>query len=343
MAQQGIVTINGYVGGKPRRLGQEGSTPISVFNMGTTRSFFSQASGQWVDLPTLWVKVKAFRSLALNVLDSVHKGEPVIVTGQIGMEEWTDRDGRQQTTIVINATNIGHDLNTGRSVFTKMPRNNQNGQGDQQNGQNVPGDPQQNGEGRDPFNESQGYGANQGYVGNQGYGGNQGFGNQGDQGYGGNQQWNNQQGSNQQASGGPGYGNQGYANQRGYGVGDGGGASGAMNGASGPSGQSAPGAFDRGGADAGPSAWSQRNQQSSQQSPFRAQEQSSQTGIQSTQTPSLQSSAAAGAQPGEPAQSGESSQPTAVQQSALSQQSAPAPAVQTDSFGTETENGNEEF
>lgn len=325
MAQQGIVTINGYVGGKPRRLGQEGGTPISVFNMGTTRSFFSQASGQWVDLPTLWVKVKAFRSLALNVLDSVHKGEPVIVTGQIGMEEWTDRDGRQQTTIVINATNIGHDLNTGRSVFTKMPRNNQNGQGDQQNGQNAPGDPQQNGEGRDPFNESQGYG------------GNQGFGNQGDQGYGGNQQWNNQQGSNQQASGGPGYGNQGYANQRGYGVGDGGGASGPMNGMPGPSGQSAPGAFDRGVADAGPSAWSQRNQQSSQQPPVRAQEQSSQTGIQTTQTSSLQSGAAPGSQPGESAQSGESAQPTTVQQS------APAPAVQTDSFGTETENGNEEF
>ncbi|KAB8290626.1 single-stranded DNA-binding protein [Bifidobacterium avesanii] len=119
-AQQGIITVNGYVGGQPKRLGQTGGTPISVFNMGTTRSFYDQKTGNWVDLPTTWLKVKAFRALALNVMTSIHKGDPVIVTGQLGTEEWKDRDGKQQSSVVINATNIGHDLNTGSTKFTRV-------------------------------------------------------------------------------------------------------------------------------------------------------------------------------------------------------------------------------
>ena len=118
-AQQGIITVNGYVGGAPRRVGQT-ETPISVFNMGTTRSYHDQKTGNWVDLPTTWLKVKAYRALALNVLSSIHKGEPVIVTGQLGTETWTDQNGRQQSNVVINATNIGHDLNTGSTTFTRV-------------------------------------------------------------------------------------------------------------------------------------------------------------------------------------------------------------------------------
>lgn len=117
-AQQGIVTVNGYLGADPVRLGG-GNTPVSVFNMGTTPGFRNQQTGQWVDMPTTWLRVKAFRSLAANVLDSLHKGDPVIVTGQIGTEEWQNKDGVQQSTMVITATNIGHDLNAGRTVFTK--------------------------------------------------------------------------------------------------------------------------------------------------------------------------------------------------------------------------------
>lgn len=118
-AQQGIITVNGYVGGAPKRVGQT-ETPISVFNMGTTRSYHDQKTGNWVDLPTTWLKVKAYRALALNVLSSIHKGEPVIVTGQLGTETWTDQNGRQQSNVVINATNIGHDLNTGSTTFTRV-------------------------------------------------------------------------------------------------------------------------------------------------------------------------------------------------------------------------------
>lgn len=117
-AQQGIITVNGYLGGNPIRIGQSDTT-VSVFTMATTPGFRNQQTGQWVDMPTTWLRVKAFRSLAENVLRSLRKGDPVIVTGQIGTEQWTGKDGGAQSSMVITATNIGHDLNTGCTLFTK--------------------------------------------------------------------------------------------------------------------------------------------------------------------------------------------------------------------------------
>ncbi|NMN01147.1 single-stranded DNA-binding protein [Bifidobacterium sp. DSM 109958] len=119
-AQQGIVTVNGYLGSDPIRIGQS-STPVSVFTMATTPGFRNQQTGQWVDMPTTWLRIKAFRALAANVLASLHKGDPVIVTGQIGTEQWNGKDGTMQSSMVITATNIGHDLNTGWTRFTKTP------------------------------------------------------------------------------------------------------------------------------------------------------------------------------------------------------------------------------
>lgn len=115
-AQQCIVTVNGYLGGDPKQIGA--NTPVTVFNMATTPGFRNQQTGQWVDLPTTWLRVKAFRALAVNAARSLRKGDPVIVTGQIGTEQWM-KDGAPQSTMVITATNIGHDLNTGQTSFIK--------------------------------------------------------------------------------------------------------------------------------------------------------------------------------------------------------------------------------
>ncbi|MCI1672705.1 MAG: single-stranded DNA-binding protein [Bifidobacterium tibiigranuli] len=119
MAQQGIITITGFVGANPIGFGREGKTGGCSFRVGSTRSYFHAASGEWKDQPTTWLTVKAFRTLAVNVLASVRKGDPVIVSGLLNTEEW-QQDGGNRSRIVIEASAVGHDLSRGVDSFQRQ-------------------------------------------------------------------------------------------------------------------------------------------------------------------------------------------------------------------------------
>ncbi|KFI57916.1 single-stranded DNA-binding protein [Bifidobacterium cuniculi] len=120
--QQGLVTITGFLGSEPVLFGREGGRPACTFRLGSTR-YYLDREGEWQQLPTTWITVKAFRTLALNMVNSFHKGEPVIVSGVLGTEEWTSEpDGVRHARVVIEASNAGHDLNYGVTAIRKIPR-----------------------------------------------------------------------------------------------------------------------------------------------------------------------------------------------------------------------------
>ncbi|WEV71966.1 single-stranded DNA-binding protein [Bifidobacterium sp. ESL0790] len=119
MAQQGVVTISGFVGADPQSFGKEGGPAACSFRIGCTPRYFNVTANEWRDRPTTWLTVKAFRMLAVNVLSSVHKGDPVVATGNLVTEEWT-RDGTTHTKMVMEATSVGHDLSFGMSVFQRV-------------------------------------------------------------------------------------------------------------------------------------------------------------------------------------------------------------------------------
>lgn len=116
MVQQGLITINGYVGSDPVNFGKDASA--CSFRIGCTRRYFDNTAKEWKDRPTIWITVKAFRALARNVAASVHKGDPIIVSGTLANEQW-ERDGETHSRTVIEAASIGHDLGLGVSQFTR--------------------------------------------------------------------------------------------------------------------------------------------------------------------------------------------------------------------------------
>ncbi|MCO6557859.1 MAG: single-stranded DNA-binding protein [Bifidobacterium sp.] len=119
MAQQGTVTISGFVGADPQSFGKEGSPAAATFRIGCTTSYFNPVANEWRDRPTTWITVKVFRQLAKNVKASLHKGDPVVATGNLATEEWT-RDGTKHSRMVMEATSVGHDLSFGISVFQRV-------------------------------------------------------------------------------------------------------------------------------------------------------------------------------------------------------------------------------
>ncbi len=106
MVQLGVVTIVGYVGSEPA-IFDKAKGAICSFRLGCTRGYYD-AAHVWRSFPTTWITVKTFRRLAEHVHRSVRKGDPVIVTGQLNTEVWTQEDA-ERSRLVIEASSVGHD------------------------------------------------------------------------------------------------------------------------------------------------------------------------------------------------------------------------------------------
>ena len=113
------VTVMGWVGGDVD-LRDVGESQVASFRVASTPRY--QRQGEWVDGPTSWFSVSCWRGLARNVAGSVRRGDAVVVHGRLRVDTWTREDGSTSTTVVLDATSVGHDLNRGTSTFARPAR-----------------------------------------------------------------------------------------------------------------------------------------------------------------------------------------------------------------------------
>lgn len=115
------MTIAGNVCDDPKMRFTKSGHPVTNLRVASTSRRYDQKSGEWIDNPTLFMSVTCWRGLAENVVESVHKGDPVVVTGRLTSH--TYEVGEQlRYAQVLEASSLGHDLARGRAVFTKMYR-----------------------------------------------------------------------------------------------------------------------------------------------------------------------------------------------------------------------------
>lgn len=120
MSNDNTMTFHGRVGTKVEL--REGSVPWVLFRVGSTPSYFDATTRTWRDLETIWISVKAWRSLAQNVAESLEVGDPVVVIGKVRTERWTTQDGDARESMVLEASLIGHDLTWGVSKLRRVDR-----------------------------------------------------------------------------------------------------------------------------------------------------------------------------------------------------------------------------
>lgn len=114
-------TITGNVTKDVTEHRYEDGTVTAVIRLASTSRYFDQDKKDFTDRKTEFFTVFARRSLARNVIDSVRKGDPLIVTGRLGSAEWT-KDGVTGFSMTVQAEAIGHDLTYGADVFTRASR-----------------------------------------------------------------------------------------------------------------------------------------------------------------------------------------------------------------------------
>ncbi|WP_426243830.1 single-stranded DNA-binding protein [Nocardioides sp. LHG3406-4] len=112
-----MITFSGWVGGNVELGRTATGTSFANLRVGSTPRRLKD--GTWEDQETVWYSVKAWRTLAENVAASVHRGQPVLVSGRLVAETWERADGSTATRHVVLATAIGHDLSRGRAEFSR--------------------------------------------------------------------------------------------------------------------------------------------------------------------------------------------------------------------------------
>jgi len=117
MSNDTMVTVQGWLGNEPQ-LREAAGTSVANFRLGSTPRRFHRGRQEWVDGPTQWYGVSAWRALGEHCKRSLHVGDPVVVHGRLNQRSYV-RDGVEVTVLEIEALIVGHDLTRGVSSFSK--------------------------------------------------------------------------------------------------------------------------------------------------------------------------------------------------------------------------------
>ncbi len=112
------ITLSGVVATPPRHLIAGSGLPITSFRLACTQRRYDRAQSKWVDADTNWYTISTFRQLAFNTVNSVNKGERIVVTGRLRIRDWQAGE-KAGTTVEIEADSLGHDLAWGTAKWTR--------------------------------------------------------------------------------------------------------------------------------------------------------------------------------------------------------------------------------
>ena len=84
-------------------------TPVASFGVVSNPSRFDAKTQSWVDGNKLFVWVSGWRRLANGAAASLKKGDPVIVTGKLSVDQY-EKDGEKRALAKVDATAIGPNL-----------------------------------------------------------------------------------------------------------------------------------------------------------------------------------------------------------------------------------------
>jgi single-strand DNA-binding protein len=116
-----VMTVVGNLVDEPRMRVTKNGHSVANFRVASTSRRYDSEQSKWIDNGTLFVTVTCWRALAENVHTSLHKGQPVVVSGRFYMREYTVEEATRAT-YELEATTVGHDLTRGVAEFQRVSR-----------------------------------------------------------------------------------------------------------------------------------------------------------------------------------------------------------------------------
>ena len=117
-----ILTITGNLTGDPELRFTGTGTAVVAFTVAASRRVYDQATGQWQDGDTLFLRCSAWRELADHAAESLTKGTRVIVTGRLKQRSYETTEGEKRTVYEVDADDVGPSLKWATAKIAKTSR-----------------------------------------------------------------------------------------------------------------------------------------------------------------------------------------------------------------------------
>jgi single-strand DNA-binding protein len=80
---------------------------VAAFTVVASRRIYDQATGQWQDGDTLFLRCSAWRELADHAAESLSRGTRVIVTGRLSQRQYETTEGEMRTVYEVDVDDLG--------------------------------------------------------------------------------------------------------------------------------------------------------------------------------------------------------------------------------------------
>jgi single-strand DNA-binding protein len=105
-----FLTLIGRLANDPSQSVTANGLKVTRFRLASGGRRPDRAGGGWVDVDPLFMTVICWRQLGDNVMQSLSKGDAVVVRGRLTYREWDDAGGGRQSRYEMQATTVGPDL-----------------------------------------------------------------------------------------------------------------------------------------------------------------------------------------------------------------------------------------
>ena len=85
-------------------------TKVTRFRIACNGRRFDRSTNDWVNTDPVYMSVVCWRQLGDNVMQSLSRGDAVLVVGRLTYHEWDDANNGRQSRYELQATAVGPDL-----------------------------------------------------------------------------------------------------------------------------------------------------------------------------------------------------------------------------------------
>lgn len=94
----------------------------AVVNLPLAHNSRTKVGSDWVDGETTYLEAVLWEDMAEHAAETFHRGDRVLVTGEITVEGYTGTDGAKRTKVVLRAEDIGPSLRFATAQIRKTTR-----------------------------------------------------------------------------------------------------------------------------------------------------------------------------------------------------------------------------
>lgn len=114
------VNLEGNITADPE-FGTSNGTDFARFSIAVNERRLNEETNEWENGEPVFHRVVVFNRLAHNIAASVHKGDTVLVNGDLRLNNYTDKDGNAREGREIVASSVGPSLRFATATVVSNP------------------------------------------------------------------------------------------------------------------------------------------------------------------------------------------------------------------------------